>query len=58
MNLARHSITTTSPISVLDARFDPDCRIFTTSTAAGFAIYRACPLQLLRKRGGARCPLF
>lgn len=50
MNLARHSITSTSPISILDARFDPDCHIFTSSTAAGFAVYQTWPLKLLRKR--------
>ncbi|KAJ8457234.1 hypothetical protein ONZ51_g11658 [Trametes cubensis] len=50
MNLARHSISSTAPVLIFDARFDPDCRIFTTSTKAGFAVYRAWPLQLLRKR--------
>jgi len=51
MNLARHSITSTTPIHIYDARFDSDCKIFTTSTPAGFAVYRTCPLQLIRKRG-------
>ncbi|KAI0776000.1 WD40-repeat-containing domain protein [Trametes elegans] len=50
MNLARHSISSTAPVLIFDARFDPDCRIFTTSTQAGFAVYRTWPLQLLRKR--------
>ncbi|KAF5387919.1 hypothetical protein D9615_000319 [Tricholomella constricta] len=50
MNLGRHSITATSPIHIFDARFDPDCQIFTTSTPAGFAVYRTSPLKLLRKR--------
>ncbi|KAI0638299.1 WD40-repeat-containing domain protein [Trametes polyzona] len=50
MNLARHSISSTVPVLIFDARFDPDCRIFTTSTQAGFAVYRTWPLQLLRKR--------
>lgn len=51
MHLARHSITSTSPIQILDARFDADANIFTASTPTGFAVYRAWPLQLLRKRG-------
>lgn len=51
MNFARHSITETKPVHVFDARFDSDCKIFTTSTPAGFAVYRAWPLTLLRKRG-------
>lgn len=51
MNLARHSISSTSPINIFDARFDADCNIFTATTQAGFAIYRAYPLQLIRKRG-------
>ncbi|KAF9821415.1 hypothetical protein IEO21_00661 [Rhodonia placenta] len=50
MNLARHSISSTAPVLIFDVRFDPDCHIFTTSTQAGFAVYRAWPLQLLRKR--------
>ncbi|KAK0491000.1 SVP1-like protein 2 [Armillaria novae-zelandiae] len=50
MNLARHSISATAPIHVFDARFDADCEIFTAATAAGFAVYRTCPLTLLRKR--------
>ncbi|PPQ67816.1 hypothetical protein CVT26_007063 [Gymnopilus dilepis] len=50
MNLGRHSISSTRPIQILDARFDAECDIFTASTPAGFAIYRTCPLQLIRKR--------
>ncbi|KAH0587452.1 hypothetical protein H2248_006236 [Termitomyces sp. 'cryptogamus'] len=50
MNLGRHSITSTTPVHIFDARFDPDCQIFTTSTPAGFAVYRTSPLKLLRKR--------
>ncbi|EPQ59318.1 hypothetical protein GLOTRDRAFT_70634 [Gloeophyllum trabeum ATCC 11539] len=50
MNLQRHSITATNPIRILDARFDADYRLFTCSTPAGFAVYRAYPLTLLRKR--------
>ncbi|KAH9940592.1 WD40-repeat-containing domain protein [Amylocystis lapponica] len=50
MNLARHSISSTAPVLIFDARFDPDCHIFTASTQAGFAVYRTWPLQLLRKR--------
>ncbi|GLB33699.1 putative WD40 repeats containing protein [Lyophyllum shimeji] len=50
MNLGRHSITATRPVHIFDARFDPDCQIFTTSTPAGFAVYRTSPLKLLRKR--------
>lgn len=51
MNLGRHQISATSPIHILDARFDADCDIFTASTPAGFAVYRTHPLQLIRKRG-------
>ena len=58
MNLARHSISSTSPIQILDARFDPDCRIFTSATPAGFAVYQTWPLKLLRKRGKPAGPPF
>ncbi|CAA7259662.1 unnamed protein product [Cyclocybe aegerita] len=50
MNLGRHSISSTNPVNVLDARFDPECNIFTATTQAGFAVYRTHPLQLIRKR--------
>ncbi|KAJ3521250.1 hypothetical protein NM688_g9039 [Phlebia brevispora] len=50
MNLARHSISATAPILIFDTRFDADCRIFTTCTQAGFAVYSAWPLKLLRKQ--------
>ncbi|KAI0321839.1 WD40-repeat-containing domain protein [Amylostereum chailletii] len=50
MNLARHSISATDPLILYDVRYDPDCSIFTISTPAGFAIYRTCPLELVRKR--------
>ncbi|CAE6437847.1 unnamed protein product [Rhizoctonia solani] len=50
MNLARHSITATAPTQILDARFEPNSRIFTTCTPEGFAIYKTWPLTLLRKR--------
>ncbi|KAH9843905.1 WD40-repeat-containing domain protein [Rhodofomes roseus] len=50
MNLARHSISSTAPVLIFDARFDSDCHIFTAATPAGFAVYRTRPLQLLRKR--------
>ncbi|THH12258.1 hypothetical protein EW145_g154 [Phellinidium pouzarii] len=50
MHLARHSISATAPIEILDARFDADANIFTASTPAGFAVYRTWPLELLRKR--------
>ncbi|KZT66009.1 hypothetical protein DAEQUDRAFT_752308 [Daedalea quercina L-15889] len=50
MNLARHSISSTAPVLIFDARFDSDCHIFTAATQAGFAVYRTRPLQLLRKR--------
>lgn len=51
MNLARHSITPTNPVQIFNAQFDADCQIFTASTPAGFAVYQAWPLTLLRKRG-------
>ncbi|KAH7916340.1 WD40-repeat-containing domain protein [Hygrophoropsis aurantiaca] len=50
MNLARHSITATNPVLIFDTQFDADCQIFTTSTPAGFAVYRSWPLKLIRKR--------
>ncbi|KAJ7283768.1 SVP1-like protein 2 [Mycena rebaudengoi] len=50
MNLGRSNISATNPVHIFDARFDSDCRIFTASTPAGFAVYRACPLTLVRKR--------
>ncbi|KAH7105482.1 WD40-repeat-containing domain protein [Auriculariales sp. MPI-PUGE-AT-0066] len=49
MHLARHSITSTLPVQVFDARFDPDFRLFTCTTPAGFAVYQTNPLRLLRK---------
>lgn len=58
MNLARHSISSTAPILIFDARFDADARIFTCATQAGFAVYRSCPLQLLRKRGQLSLPFY
>lgn len=51
MNLARHSISATNPVNLIDARFDADFQIFTISTPEGFAVYRAWPLDLVRKRG-------
>lgn len=53
MNLARHSISATAPILIFDTRIDADCRIFTTCTPAGFAVYSTWPLKLLRKQGAA-----
>ncbi|KAI0049646.1 hypothetical protein FA95DRAFT_847716 [Auriscalpium vulgare] len=50
MNLGRQSITATKPLVLYDVRFDADSQIFTTATPAGFAIYRSCPLELLKKR--------
>ncbi|KIM68641.1 hypothetical protein SCLCIDRAFT_104591 [Scleroderma citrinum Foug A] len=50
MNLARHSITPSSPVHIFNAQFDADCEIFTTVTPAGFAVYQTWPLKLLRKR--------
>ncbi|KAJ7047486.1 SVP1-like protein 2 [Mycena alexandri] len=50
MNLARTHISSTSPVNIFDARFDADCSIFTAATPAGFAVYRTCPLSLVRKR--------
>jgi hypothetical protein len=51
MNLGRHSISSTNPVQIFDARFDADSKVFTTAAPAGFAVYRAYPLQLIRKRG-------
>lgn len=51
MNLARHTISATAPILIFDTRIDADCRIFTTCTPAGFAVYSTWPLKLLRKQG-------
>ena len=50
MNLARHSLSSSTPVHLLDARFDPEFSIFTAATPAGFAIYQSCPLRLIRKR--------
>ncbi|EGO01829.1 hypothetical protein SERLA73DRAFT_158983 [Serpula lacrymans var. lacrymans S7.3] len=50
MNLARHSITATDPVLIIDAQFDVDCRIFVSLTPAGFAVYRSWPFELIRKR--------
>jgi hypothetical protein len=51
MNLGRHSITSTNPVLIFDAHFDPDCHIFTATTPVGFAVYRTWPLKLLSQRG-------
>jgi hypothetical protein len=51
MNLGRQEISATTPTQIIDVRFDSDCRIFTCSTPAGFAVYRTHPLTLVRKRG-------
>ncbi|KAJ7591191.1 SVP1-like protein 2 [Mycena floridula] len=67
MNLARHSITATTPVHIFDARFDVDCEIFTTSTPAGFAsslegtLSAVVPLHtssLLFLVGGGPSPLY
>ncbi len=50
MNLARHSISSSTPLHILDARFDSEFTIFTAATPAGFAVYHSCPLRLIRKR--------
>ncbi|CAK5275706.1 unnamed protein product [Mycena citricolor] len=50
MNLGRTTVSSSTAVNVFDARFDPDCKIFTATTPAGFAVYRTCPLTLLRKR--------
>lgn len=50
MNLARHSLSSTSPLQIFGATFDSDFTIFTASTPAGFAVYQSCPLRLIRKR--------
>ncbi|KDQ08286.1 hypothetical protein BOTBODRAFT_38117 [Botryobasidium botryosum FD-172 SS1] len=50
MHLARQRVGAIDAVSILDARFDPDARIFTAATPSGFAVYRANPLKLLRKR--------
>ncbi|KAF8338727.1 WD40-repeat-containing domain protein [Cantharellus anzutake] len=46
----RHSIQPGSPVNVIDVRFDEGNQIFTTCTTSGFAIYKAWPMTLLRKR--------
>jgi hypothetical protein len=51
MNLSRVAISTLQPVNVYDARFEMDNKIFTVSTPVGFAVYRTCPLTLIRKRG-------
>ncbi|KAI0068949.1 hypothetical protein BV25DRAFT_1817874 [Artomyces pyxidatus] len=50
MNLGRQLISATNPLLLFDVRFDADSQIFTTATPAGFAVYRSCPLELLKKR--------
>ncbi|KAJ7791319.1 hypothetical protein B0H14DRAFT_2935821 [Mycena olivaceomarginata] len=50
MNLSRVAISTLQPVNVYDARFEMDNKIFTVSTPVGFAVYRTCPLTLIRKR--------
>ncbi|KAK7061620.1 WD-repeats-region domain-containing protein [Favolaschia claudopus] len=50
MNLGRVAISSVKPVNVHDARFEMDNTIFTVSTPVGFAVYRTCPLALLRKR--------
>ncbi|KAG8863751.1 hypothetical protein FRB96_007588 [Tulasnella sp. 330] len=50
MHLARHSITSTTPVNVIDVRFDADCDIFAAATPSGFGVYKTWPLRLVRKR--------
>ncbi|KAF7313722.1 WD-REPEATS-REGION domain-containing protein [Mycena chlorophos] len=50
MNLARRTVSSTRPVNILHVGLDPDSTIFTASTPAGFAVYRTCPLSLIRKR--------
>lgn len=50
MHLARHAISTTAPVEILDAHFDASASIFIVATPSGFAVYRTWPLQLLRVR--------
>ncbi|KAF7301372.1 WD-REPEATS-REGION domain-containing protein [Mycena indigotica] len=50
MNLARQSISSTRPVNIYHVGLDPDCTIFTVVAPAGFAVYRTCPLALVRKR--------
>ncbi|KAG8900903.1 hypothetical protein FRB99_005672 [Tulasnella sp. 403] len=50
MHLARHSISSTNPISIVDARFDADCKYFAAATPHGFGVYKTWPLKLMRKR--------
>ncbi|KAJ7068158.1 SVP1-like protein 2 [Mycena amicta] len=50
MNLARQSISSTRPVNIYHVGLDADCSIFTAATPAGFAVYRTCPLALVRKR--------
>ena len=50
MHLARHAISSTAPVDILDARFDASASIFTVATPSGFTVYRTWPLQLLRVR--------
>ncbi|KAL5530414.1 HSV2 [Sanghuangporus sanghuang] len=50
MHLARHAISSTPPVEILDARFDASASIFIVATPSGFAVYRTWPLQLLRVR--------
>ncbi|KAG9012652.1 hypothetical protein FRB94_005262 [Tulasnella sp. JGI-2019a] len=50
MHLARHSITSTTPVNVIDVRFNADCELFAAATPSGFGVYKTWPLKLLRKR--------
>ena len=49
----RHSIQPANALNIIDVRFDQSNQIFTTCTTSGFAIYKARPLTLLRKRGAS-----
>lgn len=57
MHLARHSITSTTPVNVIDVRFDANCDIFAAATPSGFGVYKTWPLKLVRKRGKDRLQL-
>ncbi|KAF7332133.1 WD-REPEATS-REGION domain-containing protein [Mycena kentingensis (nom. inval.)] len=50
MNFTRAHISSAKPANLYDVSLDADCAIFTTSTPQGFAVYRTCPLALVRKR--------
>ena len=50
MNLGRQSISATEPLVLHDLRLDASSDVFSLSSPHGWAVHRASPPELVRKR--------